>query len=218
MSYDNNNAFGGPGGQGQGGYGQSGQGNYGQGGYQQQAGNVGGYQQGGGYPEPSGYAGGGYQTGGPGYSPYTQSGGPRPPVSFVEAIKLFFKNYAVFNGRANRGEYWWTYLALVIVGIIIQIPMQIGNAMMATSGEVNALYVLGTILLLIFALAIIVPQIALTVRRFHDTNRSGFFYFISFIPFVGGIIMIILLAGQSNPAGARYDEPGKKLPATAAEL
>ena len=54
-------------------------------------------------------------------------------------------------------------------------------------------------------LAILVPFLAISWRRLHDTNRSGGYYFLAFIPFVGPIILIVLLALPSNPAGARFD-------------
>lgn len=56
----------------------------------------------------------------------------------------------------------------------------------------------------IFCLAFLVPTLAASVRRLHDTNRSGWWYFISFIPFVGGIILIVFLAEDSQPGNNRY--------------
>ena len=55
------------------------------------------------------------------------------------------------------------------------------------------------------SLALIVPFLAITWRRLHDTNRSGGFYFLALIPLVGAIILIVLLALPSNSAGARFD-------------
>ncbi len=58
---------------------------------------------------------------------------------------------------------------------------------------------------LIVTLAILVPFLAITWRRLHDTNRSGGLYFLALIPFVGPVILLVLLALPSNPAGARFD-------------
>lgn len=60
-------------------------------------------------------------------------------------------------------------------------------------------------LLPLFGLAIIVPSIAITVRRLHDPDRSGWWYFISCVPFVGGIILLVFTLMPSDPRGARFD-------------
>ena len=67
------------------------------------------------------------------------------------------------------------------------------------------LFGVGIALLVIWWLAIIVPTLALSWRRLHDTNRSGLFWFLGFIPVVGGIILLVLFVLDSDPAGARFD-------------
>jgi uncharacterized membrane protein YhaH (DUF805 family) len=64
-----------------------------------------------------------------------------------------------------------------------------------------------TVILWIYGLATIVPNYAVLFRRLHDTNRSGWWWLIGLIPFVGGIILIVFTALPSEPAGSRFDHP-----------
>jgi len=66
-------------------------------------------------------------------------------------------------------------------------------------------------LMALFGLVTVVPSIALGVRRLHDTNQSGWLHLVTFIPYVGSIILIVLLAQSSNPAGARFDDAAQPL-------
>ena len=240
MSYNNydNNQYGqggyGQGNYGQGGYGQSGQGNYGQGGYEQQSYGQQGYGQQGygqqgygqqGYGQPQSDYGTGAQYGA--YSGGQVAGAPRPPVGFMDAIKLVYKNYAVFNGRANRGEFWYFILFMMAVGAVFGILLGIMGGIAAAGGSSGSNAgaavggILGTIIYIIyfaFFAATIVPYIAVIVRRFHDTGKTGHMAWLYFIPFAGPFIVLIMLAGESNPAGAQYDDPNAKLPITADQL
>ncbi len=108
----------------------------------------------------------------------------------ITALSLAFRNFAVFSGRASRSEYWSFVGATYIVFLV--------------------LYLLGTriglffILEVIFALAVIVPEISIGVRRLHDTGRSGWFVFLGLIPFVGSIIVLVLMLLPGNPGNNRY--------------
>ncbi|AXE38604.1 DUF805 domain-containing protein [Acidipropionibacterium virtanenii] len=198
------------------------------------------YQQAQGQPGPYGQQGqpGPYSQQSPygqqnpyGQSPYAPApygampgpggGRPRPSVGFGRAVQLFFKNYAVFNGRASRSEYWWVVLFNGLIGLVFGIfaavmaasavasiptdpydPNYDPNAAVAgISGGLIFMY----IILGIWSLAILVPSIAIAVRRFHDTDKSGWFYLLSLIP-GGSIVVLILLAMPSVPqAWQRYD-------------
>ncbi|WP_380176716.1 DUF805 domain-containing protein [Kineococcus sp. DHX-1] len=117
----------------------------------------------------------------------------------VEAVTSVFRNYANFSGRARRAEYWWYTLALAILGFVYGVISGVADGSGA-SGLANVL----TILFGLVYLAIIVPTIAVTVRRLHDTGKSGFFWFIGLIPFVGGIILIVFCAQDSVPGPNQY--------------
>lgn len=94
-------------------------------------------------------------------------------VDFLTAIKLFFKNYTNFKGRASKSEYWWTVLFTFILGCIPVV------------GQIGALFCL-------------IPNIAIIIRRLHDTGKSGAYYFISLIPFAGVFILLFRLIKDSD--------------------
>jgi uncharacterized membrane protein YhaH (DUF805 family) len=149
-------------------------------------------------------------------SPTIQSPSTTDPLSqplygatFVQAVKRFFLKYATFSGRASRSELWWFVLASGIVTTIAYSIMMTGAAAttVAADGQVSyaPAYWIGTAIISAWGLATLVPQLALYWRRLHDTNRSGAWYFIGFIPFVGAIILLVLVVLPDNPAGARFD-------------
>jgi uncharacterized membrane protein YhaH (DUF805 family) len=113
-------------------------------------------------------------------------------MGFSDAVKTCFNKYADFTGRAGRPEYWWFVLSYVIVYIVVAI---IGSAIKASW------------LAWIPLLAYIIPLLAAAVRRFHDTGRSGWWYFIWLVPLVGPIIAIVFLASQGNAGSNQYGPP-----------
>ena len=100
------------------------------------------------------------------------------------------KKYAVFEGRARRKEFWMFCLFNMIIGIVFSILGNIGFFF-------NVIYG-------IYGLAILVPSIAVGVRRLHDTNRSGLFLLLALIPLVGAIILIVFLAQDSAAGDNKY--------------
>ncbi|WP_257944391.1 DUF805 domain-containing protein [Brevibacterium aurantiacum] len=144
-------------------------------------------------------------------------------ASFGQAIKRFFKKYAKFSGRASRSEYWWVALFLFLIQLIpsvlysIGLGMTAGTASMAAadpyasqmsagpSGGALALTVIGGILMFIIGVAVVVPTLAIIWRRLHDANLAGPFFFLNFIPGVGGIILLVLTLLPSKPEGQRFD-------------
>jgi uncharacterized membrane protein YhaH (DUF805 family) len=113
-----------------------------------------------------------------------------PLVEYWKLVVL--ERYAKFDGRASRAEYWWFFLANLIVVVAIYILIAISSIFF--------------ILLLGFWLALIVPSIAVAIRRLHDTNKTGWFLLIGLIPF-GGIVVLIFLATQGNLTANEYGEP-----------
>lgn len=115
----------------------------------------------------------------------------------IEAYKRFLRNYANFNGRSNRGDYWWVILCNAIIGFCLGF---IGGLL----GE-KATTLVSTIVSL-YSLAIVVPGIALVVRRLHDINKSGWYYFMALIPIAGPIIFLIYMCTDSVNEGNQYGE------------
>ncbi len=112
---------------------------------------------------------------------------------------VVLERFAKFDGRAGRAEYWWFVLANIIAYILLAILTQIASILV--------------ILLIGFWLAIIVPSIAVAIRRLHDTNKSGWFLLISLIPLVGGIILLVFLATPGDAGANTFGAPDPGIPA-----
>lgn len=155
------------------------------------------------YPQPQQQT---WQTGEPPlWAPYY--GAP-----FPAAVKRFWKKYTVFSGRASRSEYWWWVLVAAVVGIVLQIiATAAGGAGATTTASGTApgpAAVPVLILLVVWGLATFIPSLALTVRRLHDGNFSGWLVVLALVPFLGGIALLVMTILPSNPAGQRFDQPG----------
>jgi uncharacterized membrane protein YhaH (DUF805 family) len=130
-------------------------------------------------------------------------------MQLVEYWKLVvLERYAKFDGRAGRAEFWWFYLASAILFIAAWILVLILGAI------ADFLGILGIIALIGLSLALIVPYVAVAIRRLHDTNKTGWFLLLGLIPF-GGIVVLIFLATQGNVGANDYGEPDSGLPVVA---
>jgi len=106
------------------------------------------------------------------------------------------KKYAVFAGRARRKEYWYFFLFnLVILCVLAFIDRVTGTFSREFSlGRYSGLYML----------AALTPSLAVLVRRLHDTNRSGWWMLLGFIPVGGAILLLVLCALDSQPGENQY--------------
>ena len=109
-------------------------------------------------------------------------------------VKEVFGKYAVFEGRACRKEYW--FFALFVFLVQVALAIVDGTLGMTTHG----VGMLGGL----FGLAVLMPSIAVTVRRLHDTDRSGWWVLIWFVPFVGWIVGLIFMCLDSQPGANRF--------------
>jgi uncharacterized membrane protein YhaH (DUF805 family) len=123
-----------------------------------------------------------------------------------EALARFFAKYAVFHGRASRSEFWWAYALNVVVFLAAGIGVEMANGLAGPAahrptagstaiGVVFALYVL----------AVILPTIAVYVRRLHDADLSGWWFLLTLIPFAGPVIGVIFGILPRQPYGIRFD-------------
>jgi len=157
------------------------------------------------YPPPQS----GYSPQGGGYAPYPQqqqagyapAGDPRGylqggPVGFTDAIKLAFHNIFEYKGRASRSAYWWFALAELLGWVCIVILAAIFAAVHVP--------VLSILLYLAAAVALFLVSLSLTIRRLHDQDKSGFWYFIAFVPFIGGIWLLVLTIMEGTPGPNRF--------------
>lgn len=118
---------------------------------------------------------------------------PVAPLTIQRAVELVLKQkYANFNGRASRAEFWWFILFCVCVNLALGILMAVTGWKLF--GWVNSL----------FGLLVLVPTLAVSWRRLHDTGRAGGWWFINFVPVVGSVIFIIWCAQQGQPGANRF--------------
>ncbi|MGR5846350.1 DUF805 domain-containing protein [Streptococcus pneumoniae] len=111
----------------------------------------------------------------------------------INAYKNFFKGYVDFTGRSTRSEYWWIWLGNMI--LLVPFYSAYFKALVNPRNEA-ALMALGgiAIIYMIFGLALILPMLALTVRRLRDAGFHWALIFIIFIPMVGPLVLLVLLA------------------------
>ena len=100
------------------------------------------------------------------------------------------KKYAVFSGRARRKEYWMFFLFNVIILFVLGFV----EGFAGSPGIVSTLYSLG----------ILIPGIAVSVRRLHDTNRSGWWLLIGLVPLIGAIVLLVFMLQDSKPDENQY--------------
>ena len=115
------------------------------------------------------------------------------------------RQYADFNGRARRKEYWMFSL----INILIILPFYVIMVAAISSGN-NSLYSVLLVPFLIYALAIFIPSLAVTVRRLHDVGKSGWWYFISLVPLIGGIWLLVLMCTDSQSGTNEWGENPKE--------
>ncbi|MBQ4818929.1 DUF805 domain-containing protein [Aquimarina sp. MMG016] len=120
-------------------------------------------------------------------------------------LKVLKENYANFEGRARRKEYWMFTLfnVLIILGLYVL-------AMVFLFMEINALASVFGILYVIYALGVLVPGLAVAVRRLHDTGKSGWMILVGLIPLIGGIWLLVLYVTEGDKGDNEYG-PDPKL-------
>ncbi|WP_166921261.1 DUF805 domain-containing protein [Flavobacterium poyangense] len=115
--------------------------------------------------------------------------------------KVVFENYANFKGRARRSEYWYFALANALISIVLIV---VGGVVGGIFGDGITGIVVGYALFGIYTLLTLVPSLGVVVRRLHDVGRSGWFYLVAFIPFIGGIWILILFVTEGNHGPNQY--------------
>ncbi len=109
---------------------------------------------------------------------------------------MALKKYATFSGRARRKEYWFFVLFYVLISIVATLI----DAMTGSFDPAMGMGMLG----LLVALALLIPSLAVAVRRLHDTDRSGWWLLLCLIPLIGGIWLLVLLCLDSTPGDNRF--------------
>lgn len=111
--------------------------------------------------------------------------------------KVVFENYANFSGRARRSEYWYFILCNFLISMVFYIPLIATGALWGNE-EPGMIFFLFYGLLMLYSLAVLIPSLAVAVRRLHDIGKSGWYYLIGLIPFVGGIILLVWFFTEGN--------------------
>lgn len=112
---------------------------------------------------------------------------------FLDALK---NKYATFEGRARREEYWY----FVLFYVLSIVALAIIDGIIGTSSEEHGFGLLSAL----FVIATFLPQLAVTVRRLHDTNRSGWWVLLEFIPVIGGLVLLVFMVLDSQPGANRF--------------
>jgi uncharacterized membrane protein YhaH (DUF805 family) len=117
-------------------------------------------------------------------------------MSFSEAISDAFSKYVTFSGRSSRSAYWWFYLfglLVVIAALIIDYAI----------GTYPIIYVVAT-------LALLLPNLAVLVRRLHDSGHSGWWILIALIPLIGAIVLLVFTLQGSDPPNQWGNGPDER--------
>lgn len=109
---------------------------------------------------------------------------------------IVLKKYATFSGRAQRAEYWYFVLFYILISVVLTVVDDI-------TGTFSTEFGMG-LLSGLLALALLIPSIAVSVRRLHDTGRSGWWLLLVLIPFIGAIVLIIFMVQNSSPDANEY--------------
>lgn len=156
-------------------------------------------------------------------------------ATFAQAVSRFFRQFATFTGRASKSEFWWVALfvflvtlvpnALLTVGLTSGITHSITSQLTVSAGTdpdsampvgttgaailddptAALLIPLGAAIGGVIALALVVPWLALTWRRLHDAGLAGAWFFLSFLPAVGGLFLLVLMLQPAKREGRRFD-------------
>jgi len=112
--------------------------------------------------------------------------------------EILTQKYCRFSGRANRSEFWYFALANAVIQVVLYILI-LAVASSSTSAAV-AIYAISAI----YSLAVLLPGLAVTVRRLHDSGKGGGWIFISLVPLVGGLILLYFMIVEGNQGANRF--------------
>jgi uncharacterized membrane protein YhaH (DUF805 family) len=113
-------------------------------------------------------------------------------VSFVEAVQSVFRQYASFSGRARRSEFWWFQLFGTLVSVV--------GALLTASLH-------SSVPQLVIGLALLLPSLAVTARRLHDTSRSAWWLLIYLVPVIGAVTILVFMLLDSHGDNAYGPSP-----------
>lgn len=125
-------------------------------------------------------------------------------MTFTEAVQTCFRKYAVFAGRARRSEYWWWALFVFLVDLVVNVLGGFQPILIILGRGESGESTMWTLLAGAVSLVLLLPGLAVFVRRLHDTGRSGWWWLIVLIPLVGAIILLVFLVQRGNAGSNQY--------------
>ena len=116
-------------------------------------------------------------------------------MTFTDAIRTCFQNYATFSGRAARPEFWWFVLFLLLANLVL--------------GTLDSMLFFGDMQLLtpLFSLATLLPALAVSVRRLHDLDRTGWWLLLYLIPLIGILVLLYFYVQRGDQGTNRFGPP-----------
>ncbi len=124
-------------------------------------------------------------------------------MGMKEAVTSVFNNYANFDGRARRSEYWYFCLFNILVGLVF-------GVLMSLTKEGSVLYRIFYGLEALYNLAVFIPGLAVAWRRLHDIGKSGANWFWIFLPIAGAIMLIVWYCREGDPGDNAYGSDPKE--------
>ena len=112
------------------------------------------------------------------------------------------KKYALFGGRARRKEYWYFVLVNIIITVVLAVIDGVTGTFISEAGM--------GLTSGIYTLAVLIPATAVSVRRLHDTDRSGWWLLVGLIPLVGAIVLLVFMVQDGKPGENRYGSDPKE--------
>lgn len=135
----------------------------------------------------------------------------------MDSYLACLRKYADFSGRARRREFWiFTLANMAIMFALLVIDLIIGGTNDNGNGAPSLTTALILLLLFLFYLAIVIPSVAVQVRRLHDIGKSGWWWFIQWVPIIGGIWLFILFLSESQPGSNQWGPNPKEIGAAVA--
>ena len=146
----------------------------------------------------------------------------KPTLNFIEAIKACFGKYATFSGRARRSEFWWFYLLTCIpewcmyfvsswkmskaAELEAQLFQDLGNsqAVLDQASSVDTTFYLLIAVFGIISLILLIPSLAVWVRRLHDVGKSGHMLWLILVYGIGGLIPLFMCIADGKPEANQY--------------
>jgi uncharacterized membrane protein YhaH (DUF805 family) len=117
-----------------------------------------------------------------------------PPLNFIQAVQTCLRQYANFRGRAQRPEFWWFMLFALLATLAASLLGEIANALVT--------------------LALLLPGLAVSARRLHDIDRSGWWQLVGIVPMIGWVIVLYWYVQPSGPRPNRFDPEPLRIEAT----